>query len=276
MQCSVILSTYNSPEWLEKAFWGYLAQDEAEFEIVIADDGSRSETRDMIAAFQGRFRHPLVHAWHPDDGFQKTVILNKAILQSRSDYLIFSDGDCVPRRDFVSTHLRLRQKGCFLSGGYHKLPLKLSQDLTRDDIQSGRAFRLAWMWNRGKKRSFKDLRLAAKNAGVDRVFNAVTTTRPSWNGHNASGWKSDIVAVNGFDERMGYGAEDREMGDRLRNIGIKARQIRYSAICVHLDHARSYVELDGLAENKKIWNATRQQKATYTTFGILKSSVSES
>lgn len=275
MLCSVILSTYNSPEWLEKVLWGYLAQDEADFEIVIADDGSHSETRDLIASYQGQFAHPLVHAWHPDNGFQKTIILNKAILESRSDYLIFSDGDCVARRDFVSTHLGLREKGCFLSGGYHKLPLKLSRDLTRDDIQSGRAFRLAWMWNQGKKRSFKDLRLAAKNAGLAPLFNAVTTTRPSWNGHNASGWKSDIVAVNGFDERMVYGAEDREMGDRLRNIGIRAKQIRYSAICVHLDHARSYVEDEGIAENKKIWDETRQRKTTYTTFGIVKSSASE-
>ncbi|WAP67816.1 glycosyltransferase family 2 protein [Jiella pelagia] len=264
------MSTYNSPEWLQKVLWGYLAQDEADFQIVVADDGSRSETKDLIISLQGQFKHPLKHIWHPDNGFQKTVILNKAIVASSSDYLIFSDGDCVPRSDFISTHLRLRQKGHFLSGGYYKLPLVLSQGLTEDDIRAGRAFRLAWLLERGKKRSFKDLRLAAKDAGLDRFFNAATTTKPSWNGHNASGWKSDIVAVNGFDERMEYGAEDREMGDRLRNSGIKAKQIRYSAICIHLDHERGYVRQEALAVNKQIWNETRETKRTYTEFGIHK------
>ncbi|MBO0903836.1 glycosyltransferase [Jiella sonneratiae] len=266
----MIISTYNSPEWLRKVLWGYLAQSEADFEIVIADDGSTAETGALLASFQGRFKFPLVHVWHPDDGFRKTVILNKAIAESSTDYLIFSDGDCIPRRDFVATHLGFREAGYFLSGGYYKLPLDLSREVTEDDVLGGRVFDLAWIWKRGKRRSLKDLKLAVGNPAMARLMNAATTTRPSWNGHNASGWKRDIVAVNGFDERMRYGAEDREMGDRLAHRGVRSKQIRYSAICVHLEHDRAYVLDSHLEANRLIWTATRQRRLAYTDFGISK------
>jgi len=77
--------------------------------------------------------------------------------------------------------------------------------------------------------------LASKN-----FLNTLTTTNPTWNGHNVSGWKDDVIAVNGYNEDMQYGGLDRELGERLINYGIKGKQIRYSAICVHLDHPRPY------------------------------------
>lgn len=64
------------------------------------------------------------------------------------------------------------------------------------------------------------------------ILNAVTTTKPTWNGHNASGWMEDVMRVNGYDERMEYGGQDREFGERLVNCGITGLQIRYSAICL--------------------------------------------
>ena len=130
MNASVILSTYNSVEWLEKVLWGYSAQTYTDFEIVIADDGSGEETRRRIEELKALIAIPIVHVWHEDDGFQKTKILNKAILAARSDYLIFTDGDCVPRKDFVATHMQYREPGYFLSGGYFKLPMDISKAIT--------------------------------------------------------------------------------------------------------------------------------------------------
>ena len=101
MKVSVIITTYNAVEWLQKVLIGYSVQTECDFEIVIADDGSTSETKDLISQFSSKFKNPIIHVWHEDHGFQKTKILNKAILKSNSDYLIFTDGDCIPRKDFV-------------------------------------------------------------------------------------------------------------------------------------------------------------------------------
>jgi len=81
---SVIISTYNQPEWLEKVLWGYENQSYKDFELIVADDGSGIETKDLIAKFQQRGTLTIHHVWHDDNGFQKTAILNKALLQSNT------------------------------------------------------------------------------------------------------------------------------------------------------------------------------------------------
>jgi hypothetical protein len=70
---------------------------------------------------------------------------------------------------------------------------------------------------------------------------------------------------------MQYGGQDRELGERLTNKGIRGKQIRYSAICVHLDHKRSYKTSESIEKNQRIRRETRQLKKTWTEFGIVKS-----
>ena len=129
MQLSVIITTYNSEEWLKKVLVGYSVQTEQDFEVVVADDGSTENTKKIIQSFQSKFKHPIVHVWQPDEGFQKCKILNKAIVRASANYLLFTDGDCVPRKDFVAKHLQHREKGYFLSGGYFKLPMQTSNSI---------------------------------------------------------------------------------------------------------------------------------------------------
>jgi GT2 family glycosyltransferase len=96
----------------------------------------------------------------------------------------------------------------------------------------------------------------------------VTPTNASWNGHNASGYKSDIVKVNGFDERMQYGGQDRELGERLFNLGLKSKQLRYSAVVVHLDHKRGYKNQASIDKNRAIRDRVKAEKLCFTPFGI--------
>ena len=76
MKVSVIITTYNAVEWLQKVLIGYSVQTECDFEIVIADDGSTSETKELLAQFSTKFKNSIVHVWQEDQGFQKTKILN--------------------------------------------------------------------------------------------------------------------------------------------------------------------------------------------------------
>jgi glycosyltransferase involved in cell wall biosynthesis len=265
MKASVIMSTYNAEEWLEKVIWGFSVQTESDFEIIIADDGSGPKTRELIQKLSTEVRMPLVHVWQEDNGFQKTQILNKAIVASSSDYLIFTDGDCIPRADFVATHLAKREKGYFLSGGYFKLPMDISKAITREDIIAQKCFKASWLKEQGLKSG--TLKLTAKGF-VESLLNFITPTKATWNGHNASACKSDIIAVNGFNREMQYGGEDREMGERLLNSGLRAKQIRYSAICVHLDHARGYVNPEMWKKNNDIREYTKINKVVRTINGI--------
>lgn len=264
---SVILSTYNMPAWLEKTLWGYAHQTHRNFEIVLADDGSGAETGDLIQRVGQETGLDIKHVWHQDDGFQKCVIMNRAIEAAEGDYLLFSDGDCVPRADFVDWHHRLARPGFFLSGGYYKLPMALSELISKEDIASGDAFSVRWLRHHGLPFSHRLLRLSASGA-MAKVLNKLTTTRATWNGHNASGWMDDIVNANGFDERMRYGGEDRELGERLENAGIHALQIRFQAICLHLDHGRGYVTEEDLQRNRQIRDITLKEKRTRTDHGI--------
>jgi len=266
---SIIISTYNSTEWLKKTLWGYNTQTYRNFEMVIADDGSTSETADILDELRKEVFFPIIHVWHEDNGFQKSQILNKAILACTTPYILMSDGDCIPKDNFVETHVHYKEEGYFLSGGYHKLPLQLSQDIQQEDIYSGRCFDVAWLKRHGMKSSFKNNKITS--AGVkSALLNKITPTTPSWNGHNSSGWKADILAVNGFDERMQYGGQDRELGERLVNAGIKPKQIRYSTVCLHLDHPRGYATEASISKNKAIREATKSQKLVRTPFGIHK------
>ena len=260
------MSTYNAEEWLEKVIWGFSVQTEKDFEIIIADDGSGPKTKELLDRLRGQIPMPLVHVWQEDKGFQKSQILNKAIMASNSDYLIFTDGDCIPRRDFVETHIKFREPGYFLSGGYFKLPMNISQAITKDDIFNQRCFDVGWLKSMGLP-SKNTSKLSATGLWA-RFMNFITPTKPTWNGHNASGWKTDLVFINGFNQEMQYGGQDRELGERLFNKGLKSKQIRYSAICVHLDHARGYVNEETWKKNYAIRENTRKNKVVKTPVGI--------
>ena len=193
MTLSVIFSTYNSEEWLEKVILGFSVQSFRDFEIIIADDGSRAATKELIDRLRLEIDIPIIHVWQEDNGFQKSQILNKAILAATSDYLIFTDGDCIPREDFVEVHFNYRERGYFLSGGYYKLPIDISKAITKEDIVQQNCFNLNWLMAQGLKSSFKNVKFMASGF-LSKVLNFVTPTNASWNGHNSSGWKKDLLA----------------------------------------------------------------------------------
>jgi glycosyltransferase involved in cell wall biosynthesis len=261
----VVISTYNNPSGLEKVLCGYIYQSVMADEIVIADDGSGDETRLLIESFKERL--PIKHIWHPDNGYQKCRILNIAVLEAKSEYLIFTDQDLIPRFDFVETHLKYAGKGYFLSGGCLRLSMELSKVITEEDIRSQNAFSMKWLINKGLPVTFKCTKLF-KNKAFSLFMNAITPTKATWNGGNSSGWKSDILAVNGFNEMMKYGGQDREFGERIVNIGLKSKQVRYSAILLHLDHARPYKNDESIAKNVAIRKKTQQERIIETPFGI--------
>ena len=265
---SVIISTYNSPEWLEKVLWGYECQSYDQFEIVIADDGSGDETRELIEGFAKQSTVPVKHVWQEDNGFQKCAILNKAILETRGKYLVFTDGDCIPHQHFLRTHAEFAKRGQFLSGGYCKLPMGTSEQVNRDAIQTGNVFTLRWLFAHGFGLKQKWLKVAGISWGLNRFLDSISPAKKTFNGNNSSCFRSDALAVGGFDERLGYGGEDREFGYRLENSGIKPFVIRYSALCLHLDHARGYVDQDIRRRNDEIIAETRNNSVVHTEYGI--------
>ncbi len=267
MRLSVIFTTYNQPAWLEKVLWGFESQTFRDFEVIVADDGSDAPTREVIERMRGEVAYPIEHVFQPHDGFGKCRILNKAIAKATGEYCFFTDGDCVPRADLLAVHAKHARRGSFLSGGYLKLPMVTSELISKEDILAGRATDYRWLRRHGVPASRQLSRLRWKGV-VATVLDVLTPTIASFNGHNASVWRDDLIAVNGFDERLQWGGLDREIGERLENAGIRGRQFRHRALVVHLDHPRSYKTAAGIAANRAIRDAVRKGRLTRAAVGL--------
>lgn len=269
LKISVVVSTYNAEEWLEKVLIGYSVQTYKDFELIIADDGSRATTKELIDKYAANYPVPVRHLWHEDEGYRRQEILNVAIVEAAHEYILMTDGDCIPRADFVEIHAQQAEKGRFLSGGYCKLSMKTSKAITKADIINQNCFNVKWL-NAIDKLDFSNTLKLGSSPFLGKILDFISPTTPSFNNCNSSGFKEDMIAINGYDERMKYGGPDREFGERLENYGVKGKQIRHKAIVVHLDHPRGYKTPESLAANLAIRKEVKEKRIKWTPFGIKK------
>lgn len=246
---AVIIATYEWPRALELVLWGYAGQTVRPTRVYVADDGSGPETRALVERLRDETGLDLVHVWHEDRGFRKSEILNRAIARAREAYLIFTDGDCIPRDDFVATHLRHAAWRRFLVGMTVRLPPDITAALTVEDVRAGHATDLAWLRQRGFRPGRHALRFS-RRMWWNTLLDTVTPTPPRWRGGNSSTWREHLLAVNGFDMAMGYGGQDAEVGDRLENLGIRPKRLRFRTCTVHLHHERPWRDPDMMRRNR--------------------------
>jgi glycosyltransferase involved in cell wall biosynthesis len=269
----VIVTTYNNPQALHFALLGLEGQSTQAFKVCVADDGSGSDTQEVVSLWQHRWGpERFRHVWHPDKGFAKNEILNKAIVSSVADYLIFIDGDCIASPGYVQRHLDLRRPGQFVSGSLIRMPLEVNELLTDGLITTKAIFQTKWLKAHGSIRRLGSwLKTANLPLPMSDFLERISPVKKVWNGCNSSGWRSDLLKVNGFDESMKYGAEDVEMGVRLNNAGIIGRHNRYTAPLLHMEHARGYADPLVAASNKRYMKTVRRTGKTWTPLGIVKS-----
>ena len=223
---SLIISTYNRPDVLAKCFAGVDLQSQAPHEVLIADDGSKAETRELVEAWARTRNFPVKHVWHKDDGFRKTIILNKAVAAASGDYLVFTDGDCVPHRRFVEDHLAVAERGFWVQA---RRCFVAEEFVTQ--FAAGRTPVFWWMLCGKITGAAKGLRLPFPIVKRDTAQRGII-------GCNMAAWRDDVVAVNGFDEEYsGWGiGEDSDLGTRLYHLGRPRKFVYAHAIVFHLNH----------------------------------------
>lgn len=269
----VIVTTYNNPLALHYAMLSLFGQSVQNFHVCIADDGSGPATQEVVLMWKNRFKaERFRHIWHPDIGFAKNQILNKAIATSRANYLIFIDGDCLASTGYIQRHLELCRPGQFVSGSLIRMPLSVNPLLNEELITSGEIFKKSWLQTHHCiNRLGTYLKTANLPFAISNFLEIISPVKKVWNGCNSSGWRQDILKVNGFDESMTYGSEDVELGVRLNNAGIEGRHIRYTAPLLHIEHSRGYADPIIAAQNKRYMKAVRRSGKVWTDHGILKS-----
>jgi glycosyltransferase involved in cell wall biosynthesis len=249
--CTLIIATYNWPGALGLCLKSVSAQMVLPAEIIIADDGSTAETKKVIDAYRELSTIPVKHLWHKDEGFRKTIILNKAIRAANYGYIIQIDGDIILHRSFIKDHLEYARPGFYIRGSRTLVNKKTTEKLLQNNSIDINFFS-AGLVNRLNSVHSSFSSALHKTIIKSNYKNGVI-------GCNFSYWKKDVVAVNGYNNDItGWGHEDSELGARLINNGIAKRNLKYQAICFHLFH--DYFSREREAFNKQMLNKTIADK----------------
>ena len=227
MRVSLIITTYNWPESLFLVLKSIENQTIVPEEVVIADDGSNVETKEMITKFQNDSKLNIIHSWQEDKGFRAAKSRNKAIAKSYGDYIVLIDGDVILHPKFIQDHVNNAKVGYFIQGSR----VLLTQDITEQIIIS-------------KKISFsffsKGLNSKKNSLHSNFLSKIFSTNKDSLRGTrccNIAFFKQDCINVNGFNNEFeGWGREDSEFVLRLFNNGLYCKNVRFNAIQYHLWH----------------------------------------
>lgn len=224
---SLLIATYNWPEALELVFKSVLYQTVQVSEILIADDGSDERTKKVIDDFRKRTTIPVIHHWHEDKGFRKTIIMNEALASAKGKYIIQIDGDILLHTHFIADHLSEAKNGFYIKGSRSML----SADRTAQILHTKKIHINPLTEGVGSRIN------ATRFPSLSFLFKGDRLRSNNLRGCNFAFWKKDFMTVNGYNNDLeGWGHEDIELAARLTNLGIRQRQLKLKAVCYHLYH----------------------------------------
>lgn len=265
-ELTLIISFYNRIDYLKLVLAGLEIQTFKNFEVIIADDGSNEKVLSELSKLISNFKFPIKHIWQEDKGFRKNKILNRAIVESQTDYLVFIDGDCVPHSEFLNEHYLNREKKVCLTGRRVNLSKKISKMLDEEMIRSKflEKNHLLLMLDSllGETVDFEK-GIYIKTKILRKLINKKSR---GILGCNFSIHKEDILNVNGFDERYEAPSigEDTDLQFRLELNGIKIKSLNNIAVQYHLYHTLQ----ERLPENLKLFEEIKKTGKAFTPFGI--------
>jgi len=250
---SLVLNTYENPAALRKVLSALEEQTDKRAEIIVADDGSGSETAEVVRDFSTRIS--IQHCRQDHQGFRRSSILNQAIARARGDYIVFLDGDSVPAQEFIADHAALAEAGCWVQGRRAFIEESAVGGFRAD------GWHLARLFVSGKLKGWpKAVRWPRASIRYDQGQEGIL-------GCNLGIWRSDLLAVNGYDETFtGWGREDADLGNRLYHLGLRRKLVHGRAIIFHLNHP--LVPRDRLGDNQVLLDQTIAERRVRARKGL--------
>jgi glycosyltransferase involved in cell wall biosynthesis len=229
-QVALVMTTYQMPGHLRLALESIRRQrTDRSLEVIVADDGSRDATPQVVAEFARTAPFPVRFVTHPHDGFQAARCRNDGVRQSTAPHLQFVDGDCLLPPDHVETHLRAWRPGTVTSGYCIRLTEGASRKIDLDTIARGDFARFAEPSER--------IKLAAMHRKAWWYGLLGHPTKPALRSTDFSIARIDFERVNGFDEQFrGWGGEDDDLGRRLKSAGVRQISVLGRTWVYHLWH----------------------------------------
>lgn len=262
---SVVITTYNRPDALRAVVEACFTQQDKNFEIIIADDGSTANTKDVIDALKQRSPVPLSHVWQPDDGFRAAMARNRGTLAARGEYIVFLDGDCIPQVDFIAQHRKLARRGYLVSGSRILMSAELTERILSGQVDLRTASLSELLGYRFKRHINKAAQLLVRWPDIGRESRRFTWRRIK--SCNLGVWRSDLDTVNGFDESFtGWGHEDSDLVVRLFNAGVMRKDGAFATEVFHLWHREA--QRDQESSNRAVVLARAEDKTIVATRGL--------
>ena len=253
IKVSLLISTYNWKEALKCSLNSAFEQTVLPMEVVIADDGSDVQTREVIDELKKFTSIPVKHVWHEDNGFRRCEIMNKGVAECQGDYIIQIDGDCVIEKHFIEDHIRIAEKNHFVCGSRVLLPPDVTGRILNGRIKSPSIFNLPMGF------ALNSLRIKfLQHFMAKRYARSIVHMR----GCNMAYWKKDFISVNGYNEDLTqWGHEDSEFAYRLHFKGVEKKSLKMGGVLYHLYHktadksneAVHWAAIDHVKENKLNW-----------------------
>ncbi|MFM7663832.1 MAG: glycosyltransferase [Bacteroidota bacterium] len=233
MSVSLVITVYKDYEALSLVLQSVSRQSLIPQQIIVAHDTIDNGIQPIISSNSSNLN--ICHIDQVDTGFNKNRILNKAILASNHEFLVFVDGDCLLHHRFIEEHRKHLVKGVFTAGRRIDLDAKTSNQVRQFGLHQLGLFRM--VRNRTKR--------------VEEAFyipSPLISSKksPKLLGCNMGWCKSDLIALNGFDMDYtlpGYG-EDTDIEFRALRSGMTAKNMRWKALQYHLHHERPDREID--------------------------------
>ena len=259
MDITLIITTYNWKEALEIVLLSVQQQSYMPCEVIIADDGSREDTKALIDEYIPKMPVPTHHLWHEDNGFRRSSILNKALAMAKGEYCIQVDGDIVLHPKFIEDHAKLAKPGTYCPGSRTLLQPEITEKVFKTKQITFSPF------EKGIKRPINAMRIP----WLAPILYPDALRYDDIRGSNLAYWKKDAVDANGYNEDIaGWGREDTEFVARLTFAGIKRRKLKFAAKQFHLYHPEA--SRNSLDDNDKILANTLNQRLTRCSNGIVK------
>lgn len=226
---SVIVAAFNQPRELALVLAALAAQTDSSFDVIVADDGSKPPASASIEPLREELPFEIQCVWHEDAGFRKARALNCAVHHTDAELLIFLDGDCLPFRDLVATYRQCYTPGDFLVGAVAFADAGSSRRLTPEDARRGLHERAVSLRERRRLLSIHLRNLLHRGR---------KQTRPRIRGGNFAVSSALFRHIDGFDEAYcGYGKEDSDLRNRMRNAGALGESLWLRAWAVHLERS---------------------------------------